>query len=773
MSYDVPLRVAIGGNVDAGKCLGKNSKVLMFNGKIKMIQDIKIGELVMGDDSYQREVINTTSGKDIMYNIKMKKGGNYTVNSHHILCLIQNNIENVTIEKKRKLYMCKWWEGLNIKTKRFYWNNNKEKAKEEVIKYLKDEVPKLLNYTKPKTIDINVKDYLNLPKNIQVELYGYKVGITFKHINVKHDPYLLGMWLGNETCSRSEIDNIDKPIVDKINEICIKTIKNTYKEYNLDNKHIPDEYKYNSREVQLKLLAGVIDSDGNYEKGIFTITQKNKRLLKDLEFICRSLGFWTFISAKPNEMFQETIIDKKIYYKLCIIGNLDEVPTILLTKQAKPSIIRDGYMVSRIKVTKLLKNEYFGISLSGNNQRFLLGDFTVTHNSSVLGYLKTGIVDDGNGSSRSSIFNFPHEQKSGRTSSISQQTIKINNKKIIFYDLAGHEKYFKTTLFGISCNYPDIMLILIESNKGIQQMTKEHIISAIYLRIPIVIVMTKLDIALQNKLNTNIRVIKKVMKSVSKNVYEINDEHNIDIAVKTISETTVPLFKISSVKGNDINPPFRYLSDFLNKLNINISSINGNENKEKTLFVIDKSFKSEGYPLICSGYMRFGTINVNDKLFIGPINNEYIEVNIRSIHDDDKSNVSFLRKNEMGCVSIKSKNNILKHKNQLLPGMIITNTIYPFVKKFLGAVTIFSNHSTTIKIGYNTIINCGAVRTTVRIYKIEDDKGKELECLRGGDKNIQVYFEFLYGVYVVLKDDRFIFREGKTRGSGHIINIIE
>jgi elongation factor 1-alpha len=171
--------------------------------------------------------------------------------------------------------------------------------------------------------------------------------------------------------------------------------------------------------------------------------------------------------------------------------------------------------------------------------------------------------------------------------------------------------------------------------------------------------------------------------------------------------------------------------------------------------------------------MRFGTINVNDKLFIGPINNEYIEVNIRSIHDDDKSNVSFLRKNEMGCVSIKSKNNILKHKNQLLPGMIITNTIYPFVKKFLGAVTIFSNHSTTIKIGYNTIINCGAVRTTVRIYKIEDDKGKELECLRGGDKNIQVYFEFLYGVYVVLKDDRFIFREGKTRGSGHIINIIE
>jgi elongation factor 1-alpha len=422
--------------------------------------------------------------------------------------------------------------------------------------------------------------------------------------------------------------------------------------------------------------------------------------------------------------------------------------------------------------------------------RVAIGGHVDAGKSSVLGFLKTGIVDDGNGSARSSIFNYPHEKKSGRTSSVAQRTIKINNKKVIFYDLAGHEKYFRTTLSGISCSHPDIMLILIESNKGLQQMTKEHIISAIYLRIPIVIVMTKLDIALINKLNTNIRIIKKVMKSVGKHIYEINEENNIDIAVKTISETSVPLFKISSVKGNDINPPFRYLPEFLNKLNINVSNINDDsedckdikdskdskykkDKKEKTLFVIDKSFKTEGYPLIGSGYMRCGQINVNDKLFIGPVNNEYIEVYIRSIHDDDRNNVSFLRKNEMGCVSIKSKNNILKHKNQLQPGMIITNTQYPFVKKFVGSVTIFSSHSTTIKIGYNTIIHCGAVRKSVKIYKIEDEKGKELECLRGGDKNIQIYFEFVNGKHVVLKDDRFIFREGRTRGSGHIVNIIE
>ena len=42
----------------------------------------------------------------------------------------------------------------------------------------------------------------------------------------------------------------------------------------------------------------------------------------------------------------------------------------------------------------------------------------------------------------------------------------------------------------------------------------------------------------------------------------------------------------------------------------------------------------------------------------------------------------------------------------------------PFVKKFIGNVTIFSNHSTTIKVGYNTIIHCGAVKKAVKIYKI-------------------------------------------------------
>ena len=60
-----------------------------------------------------------------------------------------------------------------------------------------------------------------------------------------------------------------------------------------------------------------------------------------------------------------------------------------------------------------------------------------------------------------------------------------------------------------------------------------------------------------------------------------------------------------------------------------------------------------------------------------------------------------------------------------------------------------------------------------KIYKITDKDNKDLECLRGGDINIIMYFEFVNGIHFLLENDNFIFREGNTRGSGHIMKIIE
>ena len=400
--------------------------------------------------------------------------------------------------------------------------------------------------------------------------------------------------------------------------------------------------------------------------------------------------------------------------------------------------------------------------------------------SSLLGVLKSGILDNGCGSARMNIFNFPHERKTGRTSSIAQRSIYVNEKKIIFFDLAGHEKYLRTTLFGLSSSYPDIAMILIESNRGIQIMTKEHIKCAIYLRIPILFVFTKTDIAIPSKLMQNIKILKRYLKKmVGKFVCEVKNEKLFEKAFENISCDFFPLFKLSIInnhtKESKNKSSLENLKNFLTKLNnleksLGITKGGDSEQLDK-LFIIDKSFRTEGYPLIASGIMKSGKINVGDKLFLGPFGkDEFIDITIRSIHDDDQNNVSYLRRDEMGCLAFKSK--ILKNKKQIKPGMIITNIKRIFTNKFIGKVNIFSNNSCTINIGYNTVIHCGCLRKSVRIYKMKSSDGKELETIRGGDKNIKIYFQFLKGKHFVVENDRFLFREGKTRGFGKIIEVL-
>ena len=71
----------------AGKCLGIDTPVLMYDGSIKLVQDIKIGEKLMGDDSTSREVLTLARGSEMMYKISSDKSDTYIVNESHILSL--------------------------------------------------------------------------------------------------------------------------------------------------------------------------------------------------------------------------------------------------------------------------------------------------------------------------------------------------------------------------------------------------------------------------------------------------------------------------------------------------------------------------------------------------------------------------------------------------------------------------------------------------------------------------------------------------------------
>ena len=171
-------------------------------------------------------------------------------------------------------------------------------------------------YYKNDIVDICIKDYLSLPASLKDCLKGYKVGINFVEKQLDMDPYALGYWLGNGDKSTFRITTIDPEIVEYYSKYAqqhglqlnqgkmgtkneftyhITTGKKDYsrnvflnilKKYNLiNNKHIPDVYKCNSKENRLKLLAGLIDSDGyhNPTNNSLEITQKNKLLADDMK----------------------------------------------------------------------------------------------------------------------------------------------------------------------------------------------------------------------------------------------------------------------------------------------------------------------------------------------------------------------------------------------------------------------------------------------------------------------------------------------------------
>jgi hypothetical protein len=360
---------------DHGKCLGENTPVLMYNGTIKLIQDIKIGDLVMGIDSQPRTVLSIHNGIDKLYKIIQSNAMDYNVNSKHILTIIEKD--------KRKT------------------TRKKNKPKQILNERIRDaEISVLLK-----------KTTWYLDKCIR----GFKVPVEFIEKKLLIDPYFLGLWLGDGSKHNTSITTNDTEIIEylrtfadennlditynnKFNYLLKRkngtplknTLKQKLKTLNvLNNKHIPENYIINSKENRLKLLAGLIDSDGSFRDGGFHITSKYEQLTLQIKRIADSLGFKTF--ARQRTKFVKYLNKNYYSYDVSISGNLFEIPTKIKRKQVleykKPSNkdkgIIDGIRIgktSSLKFEDIGEGEYFGFMCDGDN-RFLLADGTVTHNS--------------------------------------------------------------------------------------------------------------------------------------------------------------------------------------------------------------------------------------------------------------------------------------------------------------------------------------------------------------------------------------------------------
>lgn len=341
-------------------CHAIDTPILMFDGTIKMVQDVKVGDLLMGDDSTARTVLNLHSGIDDMYEVK-SRDNSYIVNSGHILCL--------------KYHGC---------TSKLY------KKKTEYL-------------------EIKVSDWLKLSSKKKKQFKGYKAPIVFKSQPITIDPYYLGLWLGDGNSRNTGITNIDPEIIDYVKKYA-RELKMDIRESEDDifitnhgdknsnpltkmlrdlelikNKHIPENYKINSKEIRLQLLAGLIDTDGSYDGKGFDFINKNKNISDGVAFIANSLGFRANVKECRKKCCNNGVWGT--YYRVGIYGNIDQIPTLIKRKQAKhrETLTMGNHrkidsLVSAIRISWHSKDKYYGFETDGNH-KYCLGDFTVTHNS--------------------------------------------------------------------------------------------------------------------------------------------------------------------------------------------------------------------------------------------------------------------------------------------------------------------------------------------------------------------------------------------------------
>ena len=233
-------------------------------------------------------------------------------------------------------------------------------------------------------------------------------GIELPHRETKVDPYTFGLLLGDgcfvhDSCIITQLDedfNIEKKYIPyKITKwkgkylyhIKIPNWSHIIKDYGLywkksENKFIPDEYKYNSREVRFDLLKGLMDSDGTLDKsGRYIITLSSKRLIEDIAFICRSLGYNCSYTLR-NTGYKVNGVRKGclLSYSLTIFTR--DIIANLPRKQKKNKVITNEYTINKELRTKIVDIKYIGkqkakcVTVDSVDNCYLIGDFVATHN---------------------------------------------------------------------------------------------------------------------------------------------------------------------------------------------------------------------------------------------------------------------------------------------------------------------------------------------------------------------------------------------------------
>ncbi|PKL74054.1 MAG: GTP-binding protein [Methanobacteriales archaeon HGW-Methanobacteriales-2] len=396
--------------------------------------------------------------------------------------------------------------------------------------------------------------------------------------------------------------------------------------------------------------------------------------------------------------------------------------------------------------------------------------------STLVGTLTTGKLDTGSGSTRIFLDVQKHEIERGLSADLSfavygfknGEPVRIKNplnkrdkalmvekcdKLISFVDTVGHEPWLRTTIRGIVGQKLSHGLLVVAADQGPTHITREHLGIILAMELPVIVVMTKIDMVSPERIKAVRQDIFDLLKLVGRIPYMVKTMNDADFLTKNMNQHLVPVIKASPVTGEGL--------ELLDRLFSGLEIPSHEEDAYKPFMMyIDKIYSVMGVGTVVSGTIRQGKVKKGEKLILGPSSSgDFLPVNVKTIE------MHHYRKESAGVGEVVGISITGVEMDEIRRGMIICHPDYnpQAVREFDADVAILV-HPTTIKDGYECITHIETIAETTCFRPLEQ------EYLSAGDTG-QIRMRFKYRPYAICEGQKLIFREGKSKGVGTVTRV--
>ncbi|WP_430503825.1 GTPBP1 family GTP-binding protein [Haloparvum sp. PAK95] len=392
--------------------------------------------------------------------------------------------------------------------------------------------------------------------------------------------------------------------------------------------------------------------------------------------------------------------------------------------------------------------------------------------STLVGTLVTGMADDGQGGTRGFLDVQPHEVERGLSADLSYAVygfgddgpVRMDNphrkqdrarvveeadRLVSFVDTVGHEPWLRTTIRGLVGQKLDYGLLAVAADDGPTETTREHLGILLATELPTVVAITKVDAVDDERADEVVREVESMLREVGKTPLPV-ERHGVEAAVDEIGDSVVPVFRTSAVEKSgidDLDELFRALPK------------RATPDREEFRMYIDRTYDVKGVGAVASGTVNSGAVEAGDELLLGPMpDGSFRPVEARSIemhyHRVDRATAG-----RIVGIALKGVDEAdVKRGMVLLPREANPDPVREF-----EAEVVVLNHPTRIQEGYEPVVH---LETASEAAKFSPAGGR---LLPGDTGRTRVRFKFR--PYLVEEGQRFVFREGQSKGVGTVTDV--